>query len=1088
MPNTLLTKVLRHNKSILLACAVAISLILLAIAGLIFWQGLRDAQDDRIAEFIEQRERLELVSSQISSRLMQFVDLYEGIWTFHERDPVPVEKYRSDLVDHHGALLSGDDLTAVPFAIVSDLTRPDDVSRLALFLRIARSLSAAPSIDAHHGIQNRLTGILYAPDGSFLAISPALSDAELRVIRQQSVRKVVRAMTSDIDSPAPDAGRCDASVRPRWVSSRDGRDDTATIVIPMQKDGKCVATLAVSIPSTQFVRYFRNMESREGFYVFSEMGDPLHYGGRISGDQRVKELMTQERSRLAFMGAKMEVFRRNGAMVIAQRVAGPGWIVLYAVPFRVLISNVGGTYWITAALLFLVLVFLWCTLFFYRHRVLMPLETEASRVTELERFRAAILNTLPVGIAVFSQKKSSVLYVNRIASDLLGSTEVAEHVRFCNCVLASRDGVASDAMVEVHWSRSGGGAIVLAATLGHARLSGEEVFLMGFVDLSDKIARQALLESAKQAAEEASRAKSLFVAVISHEIRTPLHGAMGNLELLASEELKPEQNHRIDVIRRSFEGLLTLVNDILDATKIEAGALTLSPRSVNVNDVVSRCMQNFAATILAKGLTLAWSPDEKLDRPLLLDDHRLEQIIQNLLSNALKFTKFGGISVRTQCNLGSIVIEVRDTGIGISNEILRGLFEPMTQADASTSRRFGGTGLGLYLCRTLAELMGGEVNVHSVVGEGTQFTVRIPHVPLGEERSDSVDLTGVHIFIEHTDVAGRDCLIDRLQALGAHVCRNNQSSHEVAIALFDRPYSHDMNTGEHPSSSRLLLTPDGPVSAQYIAASTWHLTSLDMRGLVSHLGAVHGKTTSANVISRTPKVPDENTASILLVDDDEVSRILLRDQLMHLGFGDVRTAASGADALGFHAERRADVIFADLNMPGMDGLELVRNLRREGDEVEVIVVSASGDGDMVEIVGEFSDVLHKPVSLAALKKIVSARFPGANSEISENEADESWFALVSPAAELRMREAFSLAWKSDREALLNAANVGDDMSFRCLLHRTAGALAALGERGLADSADNLGGHLPSLRKFEVCEEVRDFINSVDEMVLTCPHQ
>ncbi|MBF0624693.1 MAG: response regulator [Magnetococcales bacterium] len=245
-------------------------------------------------------------------------------------------------------------------------------------------------------------------------------------------------------------------------------------------------------------------------------------------------------------------------------------------------------------------------------------------------------------------------------------------------------------------------------------------------------ARQAA-ERGRQAAEAGNRAKSEFLATVSHEIRTPLNSIMGTSQLLLETTVSPEQRQYLEIAHKASEALLVLVNDTLDLSKIEAGQMVLEKRPFQLHDVFKSALeiQGIAARGKKIGLSLERGPD--LPERVIGDPDRLLQVLMNLLNNAIKFTHFGEVTMTvSRGERGRIVFQVRDTGIGIPADKLQQIFLPFNQADASTTRRYGGTGLGLTICRRLVEAMGGTITVESRVGEGSTFEIRLPLPPVAD--------------------------------------------------------------------------------------------------------------------------------------------------------------------------------------------------------------------------------------------------------------------------------------------------------------------------------------------------------------------
>jgi signal transduction histidine kinase len=234
------------------------------------------------------------------------------------------------------------------------------------------------------------------------------------------------------------------------------------------------------------------------------------------------------------------------------------------------------------------------------------------------------------------------------------------------------------------------------------------------------------LMAAKQAAEAASRAKSDFLATMSHEIRTPLNGILGLAQAMQRDDLPTAQKDRLRVIRRSGETLLSLLNDALDFSQIEAGKLKLEPAEFDMEHLTRGAVAIFGPLAAAKGLGFDFSIDEAAKGRFLGDPVRVRQILYNLAANALKFTDAGRVCVVVSHRAEGVVMEVADSGIGISSDRIEGLFDKFVQGDASSTRRHGGVGLGLTICRALAEKMGGRISATSVEGKGSIFTVVLP--------------------------------------------------------------------------------------------------------------------------------------------------------------------------------------------------------------------------------------------------------------------------------------------------------------------------------------------------------------------------
>ncbi|MFP5439976.1 MAG: ATP-binding protein [Gammaproteobacteria bacterium] len=271
------------------------------------------------------------------------------------------------------------------------------------------------------------------------------------------------------------------------------------------------------------------------------------------------------------------------------------------------------------------------------------------------------------------------------------------------------------------------------------------------------------IEEARASAENSSRAKSEFLAMMSHELRTPMNGVLGMLELLGDTALDGDQRHCLETARRSSEHLLVVIDDILDFSRIEGGRLPLEQIEFDLADLLHAVVDGFAHQAQTRGITLTLEVEEGLSGIFVTSDPtRLRQVLVNLVGNAIKFTERGGVSLHAGGQLGTdgrltLVLTVEDTGIGIAADRIEQMFEPFSQADNSTSRRYGGTGLGLPIARRLVAMLGGRVEVQSRVGEGTRFQL---HFVLPARRTGAVARTErLQVTTPGASLAGRRLLV-----------------------------------------------------------------------------------------------------------------------------------------------------------------------------------------------------------------------------------------------------------------------------------------------------------------------------------------
>ena len=261
-------------------------------------------------------------------------------------------------------------------------------------------------------------------------------------------------------------------------------------------------------------------------------------------------------------------------------------------------------------------------------------------------------------------------------------------------------------------------------------------------DVTERVSLETQLVGARRVAENAAAAKSQFLANMSHEIRTPMNGVLGFAQLLQQGDLDPEQRRHVDLIVESGEVMMHLLNDILDISKIEAGQMAVVEEPVRVHELLEGCRKLHSANAERNGIALVLAIDDDVPACLLGDAMRFRQVVLNLVGNAVKFTHVGEVRIHAGCAGDTFEVSVEDSGVGIAPERIEAIFKPFEQADGATSRRFGGSGLGLTISRQLAGLMGGELTADSEVGQGSRFVLRLPLRPVEQEwvaREDEVD-------------------------------------------------------------------------------------------------------------------------------------------------------------------------------------------------------------------------------------------------------------------------------------------------------------------------------------------------------------
>ncbi len=342
----------------------------------------------------------------------------------------------------------------------------------------------------------------------------------------------------------------------------------------------------------------------------------------------------------------------------------------------------------------------------------------------------------------------------------------------------TKGGIVRDIRFALHLS-DGQRRVLSANAVPLTPADGEQHVVVSFSDITDELASTARLEEARAKAEEMSRAKSIFLANMSHEIRTPLNGVLGMAEILQGLVKTPEKQRMVTTIRQSGETLLTVLNSILDMSKIEAGKMELEVVPIILSDVLMQVEALHRVKAEEKGLDLQVLLSAGADLPRMGDPHRLTQVLNNLLSNAIKFTESGRVRLKLSCRPGKpVTIDISDTGVGMTESQLSRVFESFEQADGSMTRRFGGTGLGLSIVRQLVLLMGGMITMNSTPGAGTDVRVIIPlpeaapdafAPPEPEAELDVSVLSGRKLLIADDNLTNRMVLSEMLATTGVAI-------------------------------------------------------------------------------------------------------------------------------------------------------------------------------------------------------------------------------------------------------------------------------------------------------------------------------
>lgn len=648
-------------------------------------------------------------------------------------------------------------------------------------------------------------------------------------------------------------------------------------------------------------------------------------------------------------------------MALNKRVGEAGWNLVYYIPIGHLLYDGRLAIQLALALCALLIAAVYLGMRHVRDRLIIPAVKQYDALLDMASFSQTMIETAPVALCVLRRENGSVALANELTRSWLDGEDGWQAKVLTNPYgdkdreMTLRDGR------EVY------------LTIAPTRYRGEEVLLCAFIDITAHKRIETSLLQAKISADEANTAKTIFLTTMSHELRTPLYGMLGALELFSMTTVTNQQKMYLNAMQQSSSILLNVVSDTLDISRIEAGQVKLEETSFSPLALIEEVVAVYAARAERKSLDIYSLPDPRIPDALIGDVIRIKQILNNLMTNAIKFTETGRVVVRSELlaendDMVTLAIRVEDTGRGIASEDLVHIFEPFYQVEQDALLK-NGTGLGLSICWRFAQILGGTMDATSQAGVGSSFSVTLS-LPVNTSAAlqDVPVLDAVKLYVHSSFRDLSENICGWLTAWGANATRYDKKLQQDDGKAILLDIASPRKQGEIAwGGSRIVAKLSGSLLDEDAKNKSQLVHIYSVRAIAKAIGKIQRYQDTVETTQVEPQVSSLNL-SILTVEDNPINRMILKEQLSHLGCK-VEFATNGREALDRPDVMEFDTILTDVNMPVVDGYELTASLRKMGYRKPIFGITANAipeDEQRCLAVG-MNRVLTKPLSIAVLQ-------------------------------------------------------------------------------------------------------------------------